>query len=83
MLKTYALENEFKVGNEMPGKEVMMQIYMRVMGIESQKGFQLNEAMLDSVIGKYKVGSILNVPNSIAQTPKNGRKSLPGFRKSQ
>ena len=26
--------------------------------------------MLDSVIGKYKVGSILNVPNSIAQTPK-------------
>lgn len=70
VLKTYALENEFKVGNEMPGKEVMMQIYMRVMGIESQKGFQLNEAMLDSVIGKYKVGSILNVPNSIAQTPK-------------
>ena len=69
VLKTYALENEFKVGNEMPGKEVMMQIYMRVMGIESQKGFQLNEAMLDSVIGKYKVGSILNVPNSIAQTP--------------
>lgn len=69
VLKTYALENEFKVGNEMPGKEVMMQIYMRVMGIESQKGFQLDEAMLDSVIGKYKVGSILNVPNSIAQTP--------------
>ena len=47
----------------------MMQIYMRVMGIESRKGFQLDEAMLDSVIGKYKVGSILNVPNSIAQTP--------------
>ena len=69
VLKTYALENEFKVGNEMPGKEVMMQIYMRVMGIESRKGFQLDEAMLDSVIGKYKVGSILNVPNSIAQTP--------------
>ena len=32
------------------------------------KGFQLSEAMLDSVIGKYKVGSILNVPNGIAQS---------------
>lgn len=35
---------------------------------DPSKGFQLSEAMLDSVIGKYKVGSILNVPNSIAQT---------------
>ncbi|MDR0988632.1 MAG: glycoside hydrolase family 3 C-terminal domain-containing protein [Prevotellaceae bacterium] len=31
--------------------------------------FQLDEAMLDTVIGKYKVGSILNVPDGIAQTP--------------
>lgn len=31
------------------------------------KGFQLSEAMLDSVIGKYKIGSILNVPNGVAQ----------------
>lgn len=36
---------------------------------DPSKGFQLNEAMLDSVIGKYKVGSILNVPNGVAQTP--------------
>lgn len=28
--------------------------------------FQLSEALLDSVIGKYKVGSILNVPNGEA-----------------
>ena len=34
----------------------------------SQKnGFTLSEAMLDTVIGKYKVGSILNVPLSVAQ----------------
>lgn len=46
----------------------MMKIYMRIQGIESQKGFQLSEAMLDTVIGKYKVGSILNVPNGKAQT---------------
>lgn len=31
------------------------------------QGFTLSEAMLDTVIGKYKVGSILNVPNGIAQ----------------
>lgn len=34
----------------------------------SQKdGFTLNKAKLDTVIGKYKVGSLLNVPLSIAQ----------------
>lgn len=32
------------------------------------KGFQLDEALLDSVIGKYKIGSILNVPDGVAQT---------------
>ena len=30
-------------------------------------GFVLDEALLDSVIGKYKVGSILNVPCGVAQ----------------
>ena len=69
IIEKYKLENEFRLGNEMPAQDVMMQIYMRIMEIESAKGFQLDEAMLDSVIGKYKVGSILNVPNSIAQTP--------------
>ena len=32
-----------------------------------KKGFTLNPAMLDTVIGKYKVGSLLNVPLSVAQ----------------
>lgn len=32
-----------------------------------KQGFTLDEAMLDTVIGKYKVGSLLNVPLSIAQ----------------
>lgn len=31
------------------------------------QGFTLSEALLDTVIGKYKVGSILNVPNGMAQ----------------
>ena len=34
----------------------------------SKNGFTLSEAMLDTVIGKYKVGSLLNVPLSVAQT---------------
>ena len=34
----------------------------------SPEKFKLSEAMLDTVIGKYKVGSILNVPLSIAQS---------------
>ena len=32
------------------------------------KGFQMDEAMLDTIIGKYKIGSILNVPNGVAQS---------------
>lgn len=32
-----------------------------------KKGFCLSEAMLDTVIGKYKVGSLLNVPLGVAQ----------------
>ncbi|MDM8257231.1 glycoside hydrolase family 3 N-terminal domain-containing protein [Phocaeicola barnesiae] len=68
ILKKYGIEKEFDFSGGIPDKDVMMKIYMRIQGIESQKGFQLSEAMLDSVIGKYKVGSILNVPNGKAQT---------------
>lgn len=32
------------------------------------KEFQIDDALLDTVIGKYKVGSILNVPKGIAQS---------------
>ena len=32
-----------------------------------KNGFTLNPTMLDTVIGKYKVGSLLNVPLSVAQ----------------
>ena len=32
-----------------------------------KKGFTLSSAKLDTVIGKYKVGSLLNVPLSVAQ----------------
>lgn len=36
-------------------------------GASKEKGFTLSTAMLDTVIGKYKVGSLLNVPLSVAQ----------------
>lgn len=68
LLRKYKLEKEFVLSKSMPDKDVMMQIYMKIQNIESKKGFELDEALLDTVIGKYKVGSILNVPGGIAQT---------------
>ncbi len=35
---------------------------------KDKKNFTIDEALLDTVIGKYKVGSILNVPLSVAQS---------------
>lgn len=37
-------------------------------GFDKEGEFQINEALLDTVIGKYKIGSILNAPGTIAQT---------------
>jgi len=68
VLKKYKLEKTFDLSKGMPNKENMMKIYMTIMDIEDKKGFQIDEALLDTVISKYKVGSILNVPNSIAQS---------------
>ena len=43
----------------------------------SQKnGFTLDKAKLDTVIGKYKVGSLLNVPLSVAQTKEKWAESI-------
>ncbi len=69
ILRNYKLDKEFKVGKELPSQEELMRMYNRIQDIEQAKGFQLDEEKLKTVIGKYKVGSILNVPNGIAQTP--------------
>uniref|UniRef100_A0AB33J6N6 beta-glucosidase n=1 Tax=Prevotella sp. GTC17254 TaxID=3236794 RepID=A0AB33J6N6_9BACT len=37
---------------------------------KAKTGFALSAAQTDTVLGKYRVGSILNVPLSVAQTPK-------------
>jgi len=39
----------------------------------SAKGFAFNRAAVDKVMGDYRVGSILNVPLSVAQTPATWR----------
>lgn len=66
LVKQYKLEKEFDVKKLEPSQEVMMRLYMRIQEIENAKGFQIDDAKLDSVITKYKVGSILNVPNGLA-----------------
>lgn len=43
---------------------------------KSRDGFTISEAMLDTVIGKYKVGSLLNVPLSVAQKKKVWAKAI-------
>lgn len=68
IIKQYKLEKEFKLNKELLSQEEIMRLYTRVKAIEGQKGFQIDEAMLDTIIGKYKVGSILNVLNGVAQS---------------
>ena len=47
----------------------------------SRDGFTLSEAMLDTVIGKYKVGSLLNVPLSVAQKKEVWAKAIRQIQK--
>lgn len=48
---------------------------------KSRDGFTLSEAMLDTVIGKYKVGSLLNVPLSVAQKKEVWAKAIRQIQK--
>ena len=43
--------------------------------------YRVSEAMLDSVIGKYKVGSILNVPNGEAQSRQKWQEVITAIQK--
>ncbi len=68
ILSTMTLEE--KVGQ-------MTQITVDVItNFEAKGEFTLSEAKLDTVIRKYKVGSILNVPLSVAQTPEVWDKTI-------
>lgn len=75
ILEKYGIEKEFDLSDGL-AQETMMAIYMRVMAIENAGGFQLDETLLDTIIGTYKVGSILNVPAGVAQTPEKWREII-------
>ena len=60
ILRQYGLEDEFQLGDQMPSQDVGIRMYTRIQEIQSASGFQFNEALLDTVFTKYKVGSILN-----------------------
>lgn len=47
-----------------------------VTDFSAKDGFRLSDEKLQEVIGRYKVGSILNVPLSIAQTPDTWVRSI-------
>ena len=46
-----------------------------------QEGFVLDKTKLDTVIGKYKVGSLLNVPLSVAQKKETWAKAIRQIQK--
>ena len=47
----------------------------------SKDEFKVSEAMLDTIIGKYKVGSILNVPFGVAQTREKWQEIITAIQK--
>ncbi|MBQ8223776.1 MAG: glycoside hydrolase family 3 C-terminal domain-containing protein [Bacteroides sp.] len=60
LLKRMTLEE--KIGQ-------MVELTADVIGKQGTAEYEIDEAMLDSVFGKYKVGSILNAPRTMAITP--------------
>ena len=46
----------------------MLELNLDIMGSYGPNGWQLNETMLDTIIQKYKIGSILNAPATRAAT---------------
>jgi len=49
---------------------------------DRSKGYKLNEAKMEEAFKKYKVGSILNVPNGEAQTPEVWHDIIKAIQKS-
>ncbi|MDA3880979.1 MAG: glycoside hydrolase family 3 C-terminal domain-containing protein [Prolixibacteraceae bacterium] len=75
LLKKMTLEE--KIGQ-------MTQLTIDVLGEpgSAKKGdFQLSEALMDTIFGKYKVGSILNTPGTTAQTKEKWQKIISEIQK--
>ena len=54
-----------------------MQLYAFSQALAAAEPFKIDEGKLDSVINKYKVGSILNAPRTTAQTPETWNYGYP------
>lgn len=60
----------------------MTELVIDVIGKTDAKGeFQLDDVAMDSIFGKYKIGSILNAPNTIAQSPKKWQELIQKIQK--
>lgn len=67
----YDREMERYIRNVLKGmsleEKVGQMTQLTVSAISTEDGMDIDEAKLDSVIGKYKIGSVFNVPGQVAQ----------------
>lgn len=75
-IRKFGLQNQYKASElvaktpeDRQNMQKMIALYGLSNAITSKLPFKIDEAALDSVINKYKVGSILNAPRTTAQTP--------------
>ena len=60
----------------------MMELVSDLFGANDKNGvFHINEHKTDSILSRYKIGSILNAPNTCAPTPKQWEKYIEQIQK--
>ncbi len=75
LIQKAGLSDKFKAkdmyisNHQNPDMTHAMQLYAFSQALAAAEPFKIDEGKLDSVINKYKVGSILNAPRTTAQTP--------------
>jgi beta-glucosidase len=66
---TFKAKDMYISNPQNPDMTRAMQLYAFSQALNAKDPFKIDEGKLDSVINKYKVGSILNAPRTTAQTP--------------
>lgn len=62
----------------------MMEIVIDLLGANDKNGvFYIDEHKADSIFSHYKVGSILNAPNTCAPLPNNGKSIWHKYKNSR
>ena len=59
----------------------MLELNVDLVGKPGSQPFEVDEALLDTVIGKYKVGSILNAPYTVAPTKEQWKVIIDAIQK--